>query len=638
MRYSPLFYTIICTLMLAVGPSTAQTTAETASQIQEEQADPLVGRGMSSTEPDGTSASDTALEAAIDEAENSVEQATQDAVENVLSAEEAAAVEAATAPDEAPLDAAEEAVREEAAEAAIDSGAVVENLDALNWDGAWRSFWRGGQALLTIQQDGNTITGSYQPGDGEIEAQVEGIILRGVWRQPGNDGYFEFAMAPDGESFVGRYGNGEYWNGVRLTENGLTAALFGQETPQAAFASFVSAQNAAQEGDALAEILIRQYLTFAPSEDDDSLRSRNARIDALDPLVDLATFRLRDVPEANDGSEVTVPLGIAGTDFTFPLTIVKEGTDTWAVLVPTIEELNATRLAVLDATGAPTLDDLRADRRYSPRQAVQDFQRGALTWSNGGDQLLLDTLDLSEIPESLRATDGPIAAEYLRQVLTRLGHTVWQEIPNNPDRRHPLLIYENAGGTIEMDRYPQEDGSVRWLFTADSLKHVSGIFQDMQNLPIADGVKATKPLTNAFAMRSQMREISPRLLNRPFILENWQWLAIAATLVVAIVGAFLVSRLLRAIVRAVLNAQQAEPETRKIMDHLVGLPIILFLMGGVLTIAVRQLGLRQDISEIANVFASALAGDRRDLFLLLPRFGDLQLPRPIRPKHRNGNR
>ena len=46
----------------------------------------------------------------------------------------------------------------------------------------------------------------------------------GTWKQPGAEGDFEFAVAPDGRSFVGRFGNGEYWNGERLDDARATAA------------------------------------------------------------------------------------------------------------------------------------------------------------------------------------------------------------------------------------------------------------------------------------------------------------------------------------------------------------------------------------------------------------------------------
>lgn len=536
------------------------------------------------------------------------EQIAQEAIDDVLSADEAEAVQAATAgssENDAPMTAAEETELEEAAAEAQSDGAVVENLDALSWAGAWRSFWRNGQALMTIQQDGAAISGTYLPGDGEFEGTLDGVLMRGTWRQAGTEGTFEFAMAPDGQSFVGRFANGEYWNGVRLAQDGLTAALFGQATPQAAFSSFISADNAASSGDALAEILIRRFLSFG-TDGDTSARAQNTRIETLLELVNIATFRLLSIPETGENGEASVDLRISGTEFSFPLTLVEGDPERWTVSVPTLEELASLRADILEATGAATLEDLYADRQYSPRQAIHDFLRGTATWAEGGDTLALETLDLSEIPENLRTTDGPIAAEYLLQIIDRLGQIVWQEVPNDPNRRQPLLLYENVGGKVELESYPQEDGSVRWLFTADSITRAPDIFQVMQNLPIAEGVQQSEPLTSAFALRTQIKDISPNLLKREVFLENWQWLAIGATVVLSIVGAWLISRVLRFASRAIMRARKSDDSVVRMVDYMVGWPIIVFMVGGALILVLRRLGLRQDVSEIANVFASAL--------------------------------
>jgi MscS family membrane protein len=62
-----------------------------------------------------------------------------------------------------------------------------------------------------------------------------------------------------------------------------------------------------------------------------------------------------------------------------------------------------------------------------------------------------------------------MAAEYIRQVIDRVGYAIWREVPDDPNRRQPFVVYQHALGDIAIDRYPQKDGTVRWLFTADSL-------------------------------------------------------------------------------------------------------------------------------------------------------------------------
>ncbi|AXI49372.1 hypothetical protein C1J03_25055 (plasmid) [Sulfitobacter sp. SK012] len=44
---------------------------------------------------------------------------------------------------------------------------------APDWSGRWETFWRDGAAVVALQQDGNAVTGTYEPGGGLIEGQVE---------------------------------------------------------------------------------------------------------------------------------------------------------------------------------------------------------------------------------------------------------------------------------------------------------------------------------------------------------------------------------------------------------------------------------------------------------------------------------
>lgn len=577
-----------------------QATTQTTPAAQTTSSPEATASPESTPSPANTAASDAD--------EPTVEQETTEALDDALNEEEAAALEAATesaAIEETGATPEETAAEREAADAAQEGGAVVEDLDALRWGGAWRTFWRDGQALMTLEQEGNRVVGTYQPGDGTIEGEIDGVMLRGTWREAANDGRLEFAMAPDGASFVGRFGNGEYWNGQRLTDGTLSAALFGRQTAEAAFASFISVLNAARNGDALAEIIMRRYLKFAGAADANN-RATNRRLTLLGDLVDMATFRINQVTESDTPGEASIALGIAGTTYTFPITILEVTPEEWAVEVPTLKDLQAIETEVLAATDTQSLEDLAANRLYNPRQALRDFVIGAANWHNGGKQVVLATMDLSEIPETLRATDGPIAAEYIRQIISRLGQPAWQEIPNDPNRKRPLKVYENAGGQLLVEKVATPDEAERWLFSAQSLQAAPAIFQVMQNLPPAEGVRPREPLTDAFRIRTQIGEVSPTLLKRAFLLENWQWLVIVASIVVGLIVSILGSLILRLLAAAMMSIGGTAKETRGDIMRVLRWPMWMFLLGLILSYVVRTIGLRQDVSEIANIVAGTL--------------------------------
>ncbi|CAM3493144.1 mechanosensitive ion channel [Paracoccus nototheniae] len=544
--------------------------------------------------------------AAIPEAVTAVEAIEEAAKANadaVAATEEAAAAaqQAAEAAEEATVATGEAAVAVTVAE---EAGAVIEDADAINWNGSWRSIWRGGQALLILEQSGSTITGTYQPGDATLSGSIEGVVAKGTWEQPGSTGEFEFALAPDGQSFVGRSGNGEYWNGERLDEERAAAAGFGSDTPRAALISLLSAANAAADGDSFAELSIRRYLAFPDGEED--LRNRNARVTQFLRLLNLSTFRALSAPDAGEAGLASFDVGPAGTEWTFPIAFIEAGADNWQLVVPPLQVLDTWNTEALTALEVEDFDALAEARRYGPRQTARAFTRGTATWEDGGAELALSMLDLSEIPENLQSTDGPLAAEYIRQIIDRVGYSIWQEVPDDPNQRQPYIVYEHALGAIAIDRYPQEDGTVHWLFTADSLAAAPEIYDAMQNLALADGVVASEPLTNAFKLRSQLKEISPRLLRRPFLLENWQWIAIAGTLLLTVALSWVIVWLGRILTTAMLRVGKARPEMRASMASAFGWPARMFVAGGILTVLLREIGLRQDVSAVGNSFALLL--------------------------------
>ena len=365
----------------------------------------------------------------------------------------------------------------------------------------------------------------------------------------------------------------------------------------------MSAANAAAGGDSFAELAIRRYLAFPDAEAD--LRSRNARIAELLRLIDLSTFRALEVPETGEAGRAMFEVGPAGTNWTFPIEFIEAGRSNWQIVVPPLEVIEGWNAEVLAALGVADFDEFAEARRHGPRQTGRNFMRGVATWNDGGAELAPSTLDLSEILENLRSTDGPLAAEYIRQIIARAGYSIWQEVPDDPDQRQPYVDYEHALGKIAIDRYPQEDGTVHWLFTADSVAAAPAIYEAMQNPPLADGVAPSEPLTRAFKLRNELKEVSPQLLKRQFLLENWQWIAIAASLLLTVALSWVLVWACR-IAASVLRLSKARQDTRRSMNAAFGWPARVFAAGTILTVLLREVALRQDVSAVGNGFAMLL--------------------------------
>jgi hypothetical protein len=72
------------------------------------------------------------------------------------------------------------------------------------WAGTWETHWATGSARMLLSQDGSRVSGSYPLLSGQIEAAAEGKLLRGRWSEDQREGSFEFILAEDGQSFIGR--------------------------------------------------------------------------------------------------------------------------------------------------------------------------------------------------------------------------------------------------------------------------------------------------------------------------------------------------------------------------------------------------------------------------------------------------
>ena len=59
---------------------------------------------------------------------------------------------------------------------------------------------------MTIQQDGNKITGTYKWSDGRIEGTISGHTVTGWWYQSNVKGKFVFEFNSDFSAFTGKWG------------------------------------------------------------------------------------------------------------------------------------------------------------------------------------------------------------------------------------------------------------------------------------------------------------------------------------------------------------------------------------------------------------------------------------------------
>ena len=207
-----------------------------------------------------------------------------------------------------------------------------------DWGGRWDTYWRDGEARMLLQRQGDAVSGTYEPGRGRIEGRIEDKVLRGSWYQDGTSGSIVFALAEDGQSFTGRFVDGEYWNGMRVPEAaGSTEAIVLRDTPRAVFRSLVYLANAAvYEGDISAVNASDGLLLYDGGPTD--VRDKRRRRRLLWTVLDVSTFRVYDAPRLIEGDDASFTIGPAAGSFQYTIRFRKIG-DSWFVVVPSASDL-----------------------------------------------------------------------------------------------------------------------------------------------------------------------------------------------------------------------------------------------------------------------------------------------------------
>ncbi len=418
--------------------------------------------------------------------------------------------------------------------------------DAEPWAGEWQTFWRTGQAVMVLDQDGTTVTGTYEPGKGRIQGEIEGTILRGTWSQPGAQGGLVFAIAEDGKTFTGRFDNGEYWNGERASENlagrlHFTASFSPRETLRTVMAS---ANAAVFQRDAAAARFYEPLLLYQGTTE--NARNRNQQRRMLFQILNLSTFRILEAPGRVDGDTATFDIGPVDSDVRYTIRFRQGEDSVWRILLEPVDKLTRIRDEMLDSLGVASNAEAMQTRRDNPRQTMLDFLSGMSEWDTGGRKRALATLDLSYLPLHLRSIEGPIVADYLRQIINRIGYVIWQEIPNDPDASIPYVHYRHPNGSVAIERQVGEEKEPpQWRFSAATLQASPELFAAVQNMPVVLGVEARPPVTQFFQLREAIRNVAPWMLNRSLLFENWQWGALVAATAVAALAGWLAGLMLR---------------------------------------------------------------------------------------------
>jgi small-conductance mechanosensitive channel len=397
------------------------------------------------------------------------------------------------------------------------------------WEGFWEAYSVGEDAYLSMRQDGDRVIGTYFPYNGRLEGIAENGVLTGTWHSPNGSGSFTFAMAPDGLSFSGSIGSGEWWNGRRIDEDDVGALNIDLRDPGRAVRSFLDAGRAFRNGEISGLQAMFSALHFSG---DAEFAEKSRRAQALYDLLNLTTFRLFDIRPASGNRQPTPPrfpyrFAQAGSGEAIDLWFRRDVFELWRIEAPPLEDIERQRTLLLAARGWREADPTRYRELASPRDAVEAFIVGMRTWAIGGREMVRDSLDLSAVSENLRDTRLPVVATFLARSLNRIGRLTLEEIPDDPARTRPFVLYQHAVGDIVLTRSEDATGRQRWHFSSASVDAAKELHDALRSYPVEFDNVDTPPIDNAYLRaRSIAYRLAPQLMSEFRGVELWQWLGL----------------------------------------------------------------------------------------------------------------
>lgn len=464
----------------------------------------------------------------------------------------------------------------------------------VDWTGNWDTTWQDGGVRLDLEQSGSTVTGRYPVLAGLIEGVVRDRLLVGTWSDASGEGTFVFAMGPDGQSFMGRFGSGEWWTGERVLASASARLVASTRSPAAALRTLVVAGNLARNNryDDLGAALRVLDFSELPADAADNPLERLSLSRMLFRILDQLTFRIWNLPDPEpDAQEVTATLSQAGTRESVALIFRRiDGTDTgggWRIVVPPADVMQAD----LERLGAelPAMRDvtLQFENLTSPRDVMRSFLEGYFRWQQTGEpDLMLSTMNLSALPITSRDEEALRRAEYLKGVIDRIGYVIWQEIPDFPDRTEPYTYFTHPLGSIEIAPAEGENGARIWQFTPTSIHDVRDLYVALEDMPLAPGLEDVR-LSQFLQLREFIRGIDRTLLRTAIGVEIWQWIS----LVIVVLTAAFVGWVISFVLLRVILGWKREPDSVLSIRNRFIRPLTLVIMGGALIFALKVLGL-----------------------------------------------
>jgi small-conductance mechanosensitive channel len=404
-----------------------------------------------------------------------------------------------------------------------------------SWTGKWHVFWKHGAMVLTLEQDGSDVNGSYEPTHGKLKGTIEDNKLHAVTVDENGQANLTLIMGQTGSSFFGNAKSGDPVTGIKVdADSEYNTLLVDDSSPMHTFYSFLKLGNQVRSGhyEALEKAL--ELLYMDENQKKYFYGKRLALTTTFFQILDACTVEKHAFNRNIQGDYDSVILPQAGTVNTVEVEFIKvDDAEGWKISVPSIKKMEKTLRTLMSARELHEVNPNENLKLTNPRDTMRTFIEQYKRWKKNGKAYVVSTMNLSAVDPAIWDWQAPLLSHYLLGVIDRISEVVYQEIPNDPKSKRPYVHFHHPLGDIVIAPY-EVDGKTRWQFTPKTLETIEILFEEMEDIPLKVPSRMISENNLYFTLKNIAQSISPLLIKKFYDTSFWQIALL--TLVVFLAG------------------------------------------------------------------------------------------------------
>lgn len=393
----------------------------------------------------------------------------------------------------------------------------------ISWGGKWHLFWKHGAMVMTLEQHGNDVNGSYEPMKGTVKGYIEDNKFHAVTSNENGENNLTLILGQAGNSFFGNALTGDWITGIKVDADSEYNALEVDDSePVYAFYSFLKLGNSVRKGqyEALEKTLDLMYM------DEDQQKyyygKKLALARTLFQILDACTVEKHNFNRNVQGDHDSVIFYQVGTVNTVTVEFIKvNDVGGWKIKVPPLEKMEETLSSLMKAREQYEYNPNENLKLTNPRDTMRTFIEQYRRWKKNGKAYVISTMNLSTVDPAIWDWQAPLLSHYLLGVIDRLSEVVYQEIPNDPKSKRPYVHFHHPLGDIVIAPYEVE-GKTRWQFTPETLETIEVLFEEIEHIPLKVPASNLGENNLYFTLKNIAQSISPLLIKKFYDTSFWQ--------------------------------------------------------------------------------------------------------------------